>query len=147
MDKVISSLSPASLYWQLMAGVNSSHHRGPLPVEEEAPESLDRMTVRLLITMVSVKQVARRVKGGEAMVRAMGDAVDSTVDRMFNSIPGDDATNQVPPGWYFHHGPNPYLVAADLTQYANVLTDQTAKADYSGLVDTIASRITQLITT
>jgi hypothetical protein len=138
----ISSLSPDSLYWQMMAMWKASQHHGFF---QDPQATIHSRIVRLLIMIVGVRQVASKVKDGEAVVRAMGAAINSTIDGIFNYMPGDDATNQVPPGWIFHHGPNPYLVASELIQYANTLTDESARAEYTALIGTIAGRITQAL--
>jgi hypothetical protein len=140
MATLISSLSPGSLYWQIMAMWNAEKRHGKLYTTEQDQ-------AQMLILMLNVKQVAAKVKDGGTMAKAMTEGISTAVNSMFNSMPGDDANNTVPPGWNYHHpGPNPYLVAAELTQYANTLTDPGALAECSAVIDAIADKLSVSIT-
>jgi hypothetical protein len=97
-----------------------------------------------IITLVSMKLVASKVKGGEAVVKSMNAAISSTMDGVFSpSEPGDDTPTNVPP-WFVHWPgppPGPYLVAAELLQYSNALTDKTAQGAFSEIINTITGKI------
>lgn len=148
MSTSVSSLSPESLYWQIMAILNSEKHHGVLPqtglqhdmFQSETPH---HAMTRLISTLVNVKLVAAKVKGGEAVVKGMTEVLNDNINGMF--MPGDDASNTLPPWWKFRPpGPNPYLVAAGLTEYANLVTDKAAQAEFNSIINTISSKIAQV---
>jgi hypothetical protein len=104
-----------------------------------------RLAADQIISLVSLKLVAAKVKGGEAVVKSMSTAMSSIIDGVFNpSEPGDDTPTNIPP-WFVHWPgppPGPYLVAAELTQYSNLLTDESAKLAFGEIINTFAVKIT-----
>jgi hypothetical protein len=114
-------------------GLHSNHHA-----------SHWRLAADRIISLVSLKLVAARVKGGEAVAKGVNAAINSAIEGVFNSSePGDDTPTRVPPSFVHWPGPppGPYLVAAELTQYSNVLTDKTAQAEFGEIINTFATRI------
>jgi hypothetical protein len=140
MSTAVSSLNPASLYWQLMAMWKASHHHGYLN-QTQAPQ---QAVADQIILLVNLKQVASKVKGADAVVKGVSAAITSAIDGVFNgSEPGDDTPTGVSP-WIFHWPwppPGPYLVAAQLTQYATLLNDETAQEEFSEIINAFAARL------
>jgi hypothetical protein len=118
---------------RLGPGLQSKHHPYPW-----------RLAAGRIISLVSLKLAASKVKGGEAVVKSINAAINSAISGVFDSSePGDDTPTLLPP-WLFHWPgppPGPYLVMGELMQYANLLNDETAQEEFGGIIATFAAKI------
>jgi hypothetical protein len=140
-DRPISSTSPDSLYWQLMTMLKDQQRGDGIPPLPWGPKhhGVRRDEVaEALIMMVNIRVVASKVKGGEEVRAFMGRAIDDTV----NSIPDDSSGGQFSPVLP-HHGPNPYLLAAELNYVASSTVDDATVAEYALVIDKLAAKISK----
>jgi hypothetical protein len=103
-----------------------------------------RLAADRIILLVNLKLVAAKLKGDMAPLKSINAAINSTINGVFNSSePGDDTPTNLPP-WLFHWPgppPGPYLVAAELMQYANLLNEETAQVEFGEIINTFSARI------